>query len=580
MTTLVRVLTNDTQQEAQVIEFGVRLRATVATPGDEDWYRLELQAGEAIEFDLFDIPEGTEYAVQLVDGDGRFLADGWPVGERVRIGSYAAKRAGSYFLCVYSLYGSDARRSYSLHVDKYRSLEGEIAGEVTLTPEDGPYRLGKAGLTLLPGAKLTLEAGTILNVRSGGQIHVLQGAMLQAAGEARLPIFVLGVPSDRPPRSWLVVAESAQHPTVHLLHILEQQDLLPEQSPLHQASKEVIIREGLYESATPTQVPPSQRPARIRDWYLAASPYRFTLIGGLEVTGDWHDPLRLKRRDVYFGMDVELFTEWEVESGRVTDERFESGEHNYWEFVNSGFLSDMEEASRVSAGLQATSHFRVRRFADYLACAKRWLNAHGVWKVGQLWHLFFNRSEESEWLAHLTELSELFWLSHNTSIVYWDDLARRNGLHAGEDVFEALFINGVIIRVDYTADLNFPVPVFGRNLPPVGLIGMLLHHGPFQYPSVYPAPKPQGDAEQVEVDTAAHLVRAYIQYILADRTNPVFTWWIPTGADAELRRRMREKGLTHDSPLEDWRRELVQPAWKTLLEIRQKYLGDAHNINS
>ncbi|HEU4965206.1 MAG TPA: hypothetical protein VFV52_15365 [Bacilli bacterium] len=578
--TKVRVVTDNTRQQAQDLAYGVRYRATLATPGDEDWYRLELAAGEAVEFDLFDLPPKTDYAVELYDGDGNLLTSGRRLGERVRIGAHAAIVSGAYYLCVYSLDGSDPRHAYALHIDRYQALEGVIAEEMTLTPEQGPYHLGKSGVTLLSGATLRVEAGTVLNVRSGGQVHVQEGARLAVQGEARHPVFVLGVAGDKPPRSWLtgagVGAGTAE--TLLLQGVLEQQDLLPKESVLQQGAEEVIVREGLYEPQDPTQIPPSERAAWIRDWYLAASPYRFTWFEGLEWTGNWSDPLKVKRQEVYFGLDVELFTDWEVESGRLTDERFAAGELNYWEFVNAGFLADLEEARQVAQGSKRASHVRVQHFADYLTLGRQWLHRHGVWKVSHLLSLF-HKPEESEWLAHLRQLSDLFWLSHNTGVVYWDDLARQNGLHAGEDVFEALFINGVIIRVDYTASLQFALPVFGHKLPPIGLIGLMLHHGPFRYPDVYPAPKPEGDAQEVEVDTAAQLVQAYLRFTLEARTNPVFTWWIPTGADDELRRLMKEKGLTFESSLDDWKRELVQPAWKTLLEIRQKYLGQATHIS-
>ncbi|MGZ6525360.1 MAG: hypothetical protein ACXVDB_09695, partial [Tumebacillaceae bacterium] len=169
------------------------------------------------------------------------------------------------------------------------------------------------------------------------------------------------------------------------------------------------------------------------------------------------------------------------------------------------------------------------------------------------------------------------WLSHNTSIIYWDKRARERDVWQAEALTEAHFVNGVIIRLDFSADMPFSVPPFGTNTPPIGLIGFLLHRGPFKYPVQYPAPippKPPSDLLDYEDETTLQLVMAYLKYMLQNGTSSVFTWWLPTPSDREINSLLQQKGLTLASTPEDWKREILDPAWKSVEQLEAKYLQD------
>ncbi len=101
---------------------------------------------------------------------------------------------------------------------------------------------------------------------------------------------------------------------------------------------------------------------------------------------------------------------------------------------------------------------------------------------------------------------------------------------------------------------------------------MSIYRGPLRYPSEYPAPEPDRD-----VDYGSLSVASYLKFLFASlikgQTNPIYTWWLPTQADQQLYRLLDEKGLSLDSPPEDWDREFIQPSQKTLEEIQNYYLS-------
>ncbi|KEO83670.1 hypothetical protein EL26_08410 [Tumebacillus flagellatus] len=540
---------------------GTKFRAALATEGESYWYKYFLRAGEAVEIELSEIPRGVAYDLEVYDEAGNCIYGTVPLFGCVRFASYEAGVDGEIYLRVRAEEGCDPNREFALHVDRYKSIGGILTGDNKLCAFDGPYRIGGSDLVIAPGAVLDIEAGTIINVRSQSALRVLSGGTLNLLGTAAQPVVILGASAGGEAGLWkeLQAAEESRITRQFVTIYYDQAETHETPPPGH------VIN-----------ILPSERPALIRQWYQLASPYLSTIFDGVERTGKWYDPWSIKKRDLYFGMDVEMFAQWEYDSGRVCDERFRAGKTNYWEYVNAGFLHDILLARQCVDNDEPAPHFRIQRLMDYLRHGKSWQEKHGVLKSTHILpNLEDALEEETELHSHLKEMSTLFWWSHNTSIVYWDHLAREMGLHAQEEHDENLFVNGVIIRLHFSSDLPYEFLSFGNQMPPVGMIGVFLNHGPFKYPDCYPAP-PAPPAPEDTLDphdeTTVGLIKTYFDILLHDGTNPVYTWWLPTPADREARRILETTGLQPDSSLDDWKREFVDPAIQTLHEIQEKYL--------
>ncbi|WP_248565518.1 hypothetical protein [Paenibacillus sp. L3-i20] len=325
-------------------------------------------------------------------------------------------------------------------------------------------------------------------------------------------------------------------------------------------------------SLSATTIIPSDRDDAMKQWYMEVSPYKMKVATKVEYTGVWYRPILFtNKKDMYHGMDVELFTSWEIESNRISDTRYNIGTINYWEWVNAGFTYDTQRAKTLADNNQTSNQINIQRLIDYRKTGKVYLKKYGRLSLGQLANPFDNVTA-AKFYSHVRTMSASFWKSHNTSIVYWDDSARRYGYYGSEDPVKQTFIDGVIIRVEFTSDLPFSIPTFGNNVPPVGLIGVFLNSGPFKYPTVYPAPAPSSSTIDYGNGATAEIIRAYMEFLLNEGTNPVFTWWIPGSADDEARAFLQSKGLTIDSPREDWKLQFVDPAAKTIEAIKKKYL--------
>ncbi|MBL0387800.1 hypothetical protein JJB07_14255 [Tumebacillus sp. ITR2] len=549
------------REQAIHLTSGTKFRAALATESESYWYKFYLRAGEAVEIELSEMPRGVLYDLEVYDGDGSLVLGSAPLNDSVRFASYEGSIDADIFIRVYSQQGSDPNHEFALHVDRYKSLNGILTDNHTLYAFEGPYRIGGGDLVIAPGAVLDVEAGTILNVRSANVIRVHSGGTLNLLGSAELPVVILGATEAGPGGLWkeLELAGDAvvkrQFVTIYYDH-QETSDAPPPGQVIN--------------------ILPSERPALIRQWYQLASPYLSSIIDGVESTGKWYDPWAIKKRDLYFGMDVEMFAQWEYESGRLCDTRFQQGVTNYWEYVNAGFLHDILLARQCVDNGESAPHFRIQRLMDYLCHGKSWREKHGVLKSTHILPKLDDAlEEESELHTHVKEMSTLFWWSHNTSIVYWDQLARELGLHNQEEHDENLFVNGVIIRLHFSSDLPYQFLSFGNQMPPVGMIGIFLNHGPFKYPDVYPCPPapaaPEGSLDYHD-ETTIGLIKTYFEFLLQDGTNPVFTWWLPTPADREARRILETTGLSMGASMQDWKRELVDPAIQTLHEIQVKYL--------
>jgi hypothetical protein len=540
---------------------GAKYRAVLPTPETSDWYKFWLRAGEAVEIELSEMPLGVLYDLEVYDQSGDLFLGTAPLNDRVRFASYEAAADGEIYIRVFSSVGCDPDREYALHVDRFRNLNGTITGVQTLYAFEGPYRIGGGDLVIAPGGVLDVEAGTVLNVRSQDVLRIQSGGTLNLLGDAAQPVVILGATAQGEDGFWQGL-EAEDGASIKRQFVTIFYDLIETPAP--------------PKPGTVVNILPTERPALIRQWYQLASPYLSTVIDGVESTGKWYDPWAIKKRDLYFGMDVEMFAQWEVDSGRLCDQRFQRGEVNYWEYVNAGFLHDMLTARECLDNDEPAPHFRIQRMIDYLRHGKSWRDKHGVLKSTQILPRLDDLVEEdTELHQHMKEMSTLFWWSHNTSIVYWDHLARQLGLHAQEEHPEHQFVNGVIIRLDFSSDLPYQFLSFGNQMPPVGMIGIFLNHGPFKYPDCYPAPPappaPEGALDYHD-ETTIGLIKTYFEFLLHDGTNPVFTWWLPTPADREARQILETTGLTLDASMQDWKREVLDPAIQTLHEIQEKYL--------
>ncbi len=305
---------------------------------------------------------------------------------------------------------------------------------------------------------------------------------------------------------------------------------------------------------------PQARLKYIREWYKQASPYHFT----------WLDIFNKKKRNLrtyYLGMDVEMFSAWELQSSRIPLKQPFNANLNYWNYVNSNFIRDLQQAEKLYQQDQSTSDPRIQYFVDFLNKGREWNEQFG--KVS-----FIKRWKKAWFQAfhhHFLEMCRLFWLSHNTSIVYWDYMARKQGIYQQEDSVEQLFINGVIIRVDFTASLPIRMPIYGNMVIPIGLIGEFLNHGPFRYPHLYPAPMPD-DVFDFSHHANGALLHHYISFFLNRHFSAVFTWWIPTPADSELEHLLHQHGLTLEASPSSWLREVLEPAEQTVEGLHHKYL--------
>ncbi|RNB92450.1 hypothetical protein EDM56_01750 [Brevibacillus fluminis] len=554
-------------EQAALTQMAAPQRMDDRSNDKETWYRIWLEPKEAIEVQVSNIPDGQSFALHLFCEHETEPEQSVCSSNTPGLGTYIAASAGYCYIKISTDGMFEEPEPYRLHVEKYASLSGFIEGTRHLSAQAGPYMLGPEPLVLAPGAVLEVEQGVVLNFRHGQSLHVHQGGTLNLNGRREAPILIMGVKGGSAQHAWqeLVIDERAcvnhQFVVVHY----DSYSALPDYAPLSSA---------LADIEEPTTIPPSARPALIKQWYLEASPYIVAVVDGF--TGNPLHPLEMT--ELYLGIDVEIFTQWEVESGRLSDARFSQGQVNYWEYVNGNFTADLMEAARLSAANQSSEEYRIQRLVDYLNKGKAWREQNGYFRLQEFINPFDEKSFSSFYAIFL-EMSYQFWLSHNTSVVYWDKKARELGIYSQEDKVERAFIDGVIIRVDFTAELPIVIPGYENNVPPVGLIGLFLKHGPFRYPAHYPAPAPHDDLDYGNKTTAA-MFSYYIELLVDGKTSAVYTWWLPTPADSDLKEQLQAHGIRLDSSLEEWEREIVQPAALSVEEIQRKYLKPVSNLHA
>ncbi|MGD8190489.1 hypothetical protein ACQCN2_10935 [Brevibacillus ginsengisoli] len=430
--------------------------------------------------------------------------------------------------------------------------------------------IGPEDLTIPSGSCVTVEAGSVINVRSRNKMIVQDAGSLYFNGEAEKPITIIGATGDSTKQQWNQLFVSSRAKST-LSHVIVQYDtdqngiefLTPASPYIAAASSTEKFTADLEETSylkRASFLPPSTRLDYIKSWFQQASPYRFSFINDLM-------PFEL-----YFGNDVFTFADWEVASMRVNEKRLQAGLMNYWDFVNGNFAADLLEAAHLLAGNQSSLDLRIQRLIDFLVLGQNWRQKHGCFKWYDLLNPF--KDDEEEFFQTLEQMTTTFWLAHNSSIIYWDKKARDLGIWQKETRFEQQFINSVIIRVHFAADLPFTIPGFGNNIPPIGFLGISINHGPLRYPKMYPAPKPERDVNYGSLSLASYL-KFVFEFLLKGQTNPIYTWWLPTQADKKLYRLLNEKGISLDSPPEDWDREFIQPSQKTLEEIQKYYLASS-----
>jgi len=547
-------------------------RIAKASPNEtmhEEWYEIALTASDAIEIHINNLTHPAS-RIEIYDRRGAQLTHSvWSPGAPLILPFFPAEE-GRYYIKLIVGPDTDPQHVYQLFVDRYTRLSGTIAGSLSLTVQKGPYLLGPQDVVIPADCCLTVEAGATVNLRGQNRMVVEDDGALYLCGEATRPITLIGATGDPARHQWNQLYAASQAKTV-FLHLIVQYDNdengaeFPTSPPAAAAASLQEFTAGIDEAALCKRaglIPPAARLAYIKAWFQQASPYHFSFLQDLL-------PFEL-----YFGNDVTTFADWEMGSNRVSARRFEAGHTNYWDFVNGNFTSDLVEAAQLFAGKQSSPELRIQRMIDFLAIGQSWRQTHGYFKWYDLLNPFNEEGEELE--KTFEQMAPVFWLAHNTSIVYWDKLAREIGLWEKEDKLEKQFINSVIIRVHFAADLPFVIPGYGNNIPPVGFVGISINHGPLRYPRQYPIPEPEHDVNYGRMSMASYL-QFFFDTLLGSRTNPIYTWWIPSQADQQLFAVLKEKGISIDSPPEDWDREFIQPSQKTLEEIQQYYLAHAGN---
>lgn len=541
-----------------------------ASPGLDphiEMYKLFLTAEEAAEIHISNLTHPSS-SIEVYDVHGTKLSEARFASDGTIILPFFPREDGFYYIKLTIGPDPDPQHACQLHVDKYVRLSGAIDSNRVFTAKDGPYLIGPEDAIIPAGVCVSFEAGTSINVRCQHKLIVQDNGSLSFNGEADKPVVIIGAIDDGSSHRLrqLVLAPLAKTSFAHILvqydHDEDGVDFLATSSPfvegattLEQFQADMAHTSYLERAIV---VPPSARLAFIKTWFQQTSPYRFNLFDDLLPS------------ELYFGIDVTTFAHWEVETKRIDEQRSQAQDVNYWDFVNGNFTADLLEATHLFASNQQSSEPRLQRLIDFLLIAQKWRKKHGYFKWYDLIDPF--NEHDDEFFKTFEEMSSAFWLAHNTSIIYWDTIARDLGIWQKESFFERQFINSVIVRLHFAADLPFSLPGYGNNIPPVGFLGISIHYGPLRYPQQYPAPGPESAVNYGPLSTAEYL-KFLLVSLVKGKTNPVYTWWIPTQADKELFEILNEKGVSLESPPEDWDREFVQPAQKTLEEIRAHYLG-------
>ncbi|TDQ42627.1 hypothetical protein [Aureibacillus halotolerans] len=510
---------------------------TVQDPGK--MFSLQIAYGEAIEIHLFEHTKNSEWTLTLQDHEGVIVQQVLTTMHVAPVLVYAPKLNS---VKSFSLGVTGQGGTCTVQVDRFRVLEGKCESDQYLTRQNGPYMIGELGWTLAENVNVTVGSGTVFTMRTGGHINLRDKSSLWFKGTKEQPTIFIGLM-----HTWDTYINKASTAQVEGTHTMAQYD--------SKLSHQAVDLAGVAE------LPPNQRLEKVRAWYQHRSPYQFHLLHWPKKM-HWAD--RFHDAALYFGMDVEWFMKWETTSGRVVPLR----PGNYWDFVNSHFAEDLQQANDLYEAKRTAMHPRIQHFINYIEESDAWHRKYGRLKLTDLFRPGFVKA----WHTHFIKLSTLFWLSHNTSIVYWDNEARELGIYEREDPIEQKFIDGVVIRVNFTSALPIELPGKGRAIPPIGLIGLFLFHGPLAYPAIYPAVFPEGPF-QFHAKTNAALIHGYFEAMLHHEYSSVFTWWFPTPSDLELKQILEEKQLQLHSPLEDWVRELIQPEKWSLQEIQRKYLS-------
>ncbi|KQL46848.1 hypothetical protein AN963_18305 [Brevibacillus choshinensis] len=532
----------------------------------EEWYEITLTSTDALEIHINNLTH-PDSCIEIYDKFGTRLEHSSFTPDSPIIHHFFPEKEGLYFIRLTIGPDPNPDHLYQLFVDRYTPLSGTIIGSIRLTAEEGPYLIGPRDLIIPAGSSVTVEAGATLNVRGPNKIVVQDSGALYLCGESTNHITIIGAIGDPTKHQWNQLFKSPQAETL-TQHLVIQYDNDENGIDFLSFPTPFVATASTFEEFTATIeeashyrraaiIPPAARLEYIKTWFKQASPYHFSFLEELI-------PFEL-----YFGNDVTSFADWEMDSLRVSSERFDAGHINYWDFVNGNFTSDLVEAAQLFTNKQSSSEPRIQRMIDFLNIGQNWRQTHGYFKWYDLLNPFNKEGEEFE--RTFEQMAPTFWLAHNTSIIYWDKKARELGLWEKENVLEQQFINSVIIRVHFAADLPFTIPGYGNNIPPVGFVGISINHGPLSYPKQYPIPAPEHDVNFGTLSIASYL-KFFFDTLFNRRTNSIYTWWIPTQADQQLYQLLKEKGISVDSPPEDWDREFIQPSQKTLEEIQHFYL--------
>lgn len=470
-------------------------------------YSIFLDNNESIEVQLFHISLNDIVSLEVwneINQRTTFYTDG---GIQPLVYFYYSKIKGMHYLKVN--FRDASKKSYKIHIEKYKQLSGIIIENTFITAKNGPYLIGPERLTIADKAILNVEAGTIINFRAGKTIEVFSEGRLNLIGEIQNPIMLLGL-SNQSQESPESLFNSTYKDSITCKNVIFQYD----NGNSHSFDKYNEITD--FKGAV--GLLPSKRPSKVREIYMEASPFILKFFGTTD-------------KEYYLGADVENFINWLLLSKRISDEPCSMGKQSYWEFVNRNYFQDLIEADLLVKKGEDSNNPRVQALVEYLKLGKEWHTNHGFFKINDL--VNYKQRYVQDFFICLNKMANHFWYSHNISVNHWDQQGRNIGLLRHEDKSEILFINAVFKRLSIFTNLPFKIPPFGRVVPPIGILGIAIFSGPFKYPLEYPVNHP---TKHVSYDMGNQVLYILIGIVklLFGKTNAIFTWWIPTPSDPVL----------------------------------------------
>jgi hypothetical protein len=129
---------NDSAADAYgPLVYGKQYVSYIRNDRDMDFYEFHADADSTILIYLEDIPENSNYDLQIFDTQERLLASSTEPRETAEVLSFRARTAGTYYVAVIPRYGYNSMQPYSLTVDSSPLAPGMIAVS-NAYPNPGP----------------------------------------------------------------------------------------------------------------------------------------------------------------------------------------------------------------------------------------------------------------------------------------------------------------------------------------------------------------------------------------------------------------------------------------------------------